>query len=270
MTDTIIPNTDTDTRQKQTAVTIPVASVPNKGLVAVGGQRTKAVPTTKGMSACITLAHIIKGENTDSGTLTAEITAIAAEVERRGLDINDDEFKVAVENGAWGRYGEYFKVSPIVVLQWLERFALIRNKARSKAQYAEYIERKSQDKADEMKRSAEEYAKFIKDTTNAAFIQYRDTKTLPEWSDITLMLVFRHIKSKGFIPKEVAESVTDINPVPTLADNKKVGYVDPDSTAWQSKFRKAELDRLNRQRTAYAVRMRKIITDVFDALINRK
>lgn len=163
------------------------------------------LPSLEDIISSIKLAHISHGDVVDGKTVASEGLLLKNEMQNRCYRLTKEELNSALLNGAFGKYGEVFRVSPTEMIKWAQAFlydkAQTAQKEREKRQ-AEERAAKAQQNEEDAKRKAEEFRKETKTVTNQCYLYFRQNGKLPNMSFIQTRRIYNYLVETGKLEKK--------------------------------------------------------------------
>lgn len=163
------------------------------------------LPSLEDIASAISLAHQSHGDSVDGKTITTEAMLLKNEMQNRGYRLEKKELHTALLNGAFGKYGEVFRVCPTEMIKWVQAFVFDKAQTaqaeREKRQAEERTAKAQQDEED-AKRRAEEFRKETKTVTNQCYLYFRQNGSLPNMSFIQTRRIYNYLVETGKLEKK--------------------------------------------------------------------
>lgn len=226
------------------------------------------LPSLEDIISSIKLAHLSHGDVVDGKTVASEGLLLKNEMQNRGYRLTKEELNSALLNGAFGKYGEVFRVCPTDMLKWAQAFlsdkAQAAQREREKRQAEEKAARAHQDEED-ARRKAEEFRKETKAVVNNCYLFFKQNGTLPQMSFIHTRRIYNYLVETGKLEKkELPRADMTLTPAVLFL----VGSDDTKTDKVQTAIRIRESERIDYAHTATLNLYINEITNLFKKTAN--
>lgn len=226
------------------------------------------LPSLDDIASAISLAHQSHGDNVDGKTMATEAMLLKNEMQNRGYRLEKKELHTALLNGAFGKYGEVFRVCPTEMIKWVQAFVFDKAQtaqAERARKQAEERASKAQEDEENAKKRAEEFRKETQAKVNQYFLYFKKHGEFPQISFIQTMIAYNYLVDTGKLePKELPRADLSLTPAVLFL----VGSDDTKTDKVQTAIRMRESERINIAHDATFKLYINEITELFTKTIN--